>query len=416
MFGSTFRKKRKSKSVPKALKVIAMIALAVLIFGSLGYIAAKVFPVNPSEVRPKTVVAETKTIEEESNRYLIGTMPEDSIVAETAIDSAIIRTFAELGVPRGKIRIKKMGIIRGIGGQFLEITTRISKAIPLALANHRLQSEVISAGGSIIDCVERELGKKIELEIGFSGIATRRLIVVRDQSEMTTGYIALVIDDFGAYPLEESKKFLNLGIPFTASVIPFEKWTKEILDLLSEKNIEVIVHLPMEPEDYPKNDPGANAIYTNLPPSEIKRRVRQAIDAIGIAVGLNNHMGSKATADAKTMGIVADAVSESGLFFIDSKTTIYSCALDKMRSRNIPSTAQDGNIDLQPDTVSVAQKFFELALKSRQTDQGMLIVGHARNETFHAIKRVLPTIEKYGIEFVPASRLVSIRTSGAVGE
>ena len=410
MAGSAFRKKRTARKIPKGFKIAGMIAIAIIIFGSLGYIAAKVFPVNPDDTnkRQKEI---SESAEEKSSDNSSQSLVDDSMFTETALDSAIIKTLMELGVPRGQLKIKKKGEIQGIAGQYIEITARISKSIAMAFANYRIQSEITAAGGSIIDCVEQELGKKIELEIGLSGTPIRKLIIVRDQGETAKGLVALVIDDFGSYPQDESKKFLELGIPFTASVIPFEKYSDEMVRLLSDKKIEIIVHLPMEPEDYPRNDPGPEAIYTNLPAAEIKRRVKHAIDALPTAVGMNNHMGSKATADSRTMEIVADAVYESGLFFIDSRTSIYSCALDKMRAKNIPSTSVDGTIDFAGDSVAIAERLVDLALKSKQTDSGMLIVGHAKLETYCSIKRVLPTLEKWGIEFVPASALISIRTA-----
>ena len=211
------------------------------------------------------------------------------------------------------------------------------------------------------------------------------------------------------YPFDEINGFLEIDIPFTATVIPFEDYTEETVDILSKNGVELMVHMPMEPESYPRNDPGKHAIYIKLPPDEIKKRIRAAIENIPLAVGMNNHMGSKATAHKRTMEIVAGALVESGLFFVDSRTSLYSCAEQEVAKRGIPTTHQDGNIDVESDTSAIARRFIELALSSRENDNGALIVGHARPNTLIAIKRVLPTLEKWGIEFITVSEMVSRR-------
>jgi polysaccharide deacetylase 2 family uncharacterized protein YibQ len=111
------------------------------------------------------------------------------------------------------------------------------------------------------------------------------------------------------------------------------------------------------------------------------------------------------------MRAVADALVGKKLFFVDSRTSIYSCAAKEISAKGIPTTCQDGTIDGIPDldTSAIASKFLELALASRQRDDGMLIVAHARPTSLIAIKRTLPTLQKWGIEFVPVSELVARR-------
>ncbi|HDR91126.1 MAG TPA: hypothetical protein ENN75_02635, partial [candidate division Zixibacteria bacterium] len=91
------------------------------------------------------------------------------------------------------------------------------------------------------------------------------------------------------------------------------------------------------------------------------------------------------------------------------RTTPYTCAMKVMGEYEIPTTCQNGNIDIVDDTSAIARRFIELALSSRESEDGVLIVGHARPNTLIAIKRVLPDLEKWGIEFINASELVARR-------
>ncbi len=346
-------------------------------------------------------------------------MPEESVyprpdninVTEAGMDSALYAALARLGAPKDRLRIRKGDKLEVVEGNRIDIFARISKAFPMAMANHIVQSAWREAGGEIIDAVETRLGRQVVIEAGVGGIITRKITISREIPEKPlTGVVALIIDDFGVNPLEKIAGFIDLPIPYTASIIPFEEFTGEVVQALSDKEIEIIVHMPMEPMDYPKHNPGSHAIYIKLPPQEIKKRIREAIEEIPTAVGMNNHMGSRVTSDARTMGIVAEALSESGLFFIDSRTSKYSCAAKEIAKKGIPVTCQNGNIDVEDDTSCIARRFIELALSSRENDEGILIVGHARPRTLIAINRVLGELDKWGIEFITASEMIARRS------
>lgn len=415
------RKRRKTRKTSRPIGIGITVFFALVILIAIVYILIRSLPGDNSTIPetppPPTADSETATTVDYGDYSESSNQIEPRPTAtEASLDSALYRALARLGAPKSKLRIRKGEKLDGIGGNVFEITANISKAFPMAMANHNIQEAWRSAGGDIIDAVETRYGREVEISAGIGGIVMRRITIKRDISDKPlTGTVALVIDDFGDIELEQIEGFLDLPIEFTASVIPFEKYTTESASALAEKGIETIVHMPMEPEDYPKNDPGSKAIYVKLPGDEIQKRVRQAIEQIPTAVGMNNHMGSKATADKPTMEIVADALKDSGLFFIDSRTSRYTCAMKVLEEYGIPTTCQDGNIDLVDDTSAIAQKFIELGLSSRENQEGVLIVGHARPKTLSAIKRVLPDLQKWGIEFIPASELVARRQKKSDG-
>ena len=87
---------------------------------------------------------------------------------------------------------------------------------------------------------------------------------------------------------------------------------------------EVLVHLPMGPKDGASS--GVNAILVGLNDEEIRRRVRRALQSVPHARGINNHMGSKATADKRVMRLVLSELKDHNLFFLDSRITASSVA------------------------------------------------------------------------------------------
>jgi polysaccharide deacetylase 2 family uncharacterized protein YibQ len=83
-------------------------------------------------------------------------------------------------------------------------------------------------------------------------------------------------------------------------------------------------------------NPGEGAIYSGMGRDEVYRLLDENIASLGGASGMNNHMGSKVTADAETMGYVLDFLNEKGMFFLDSLTTGESVAGILAKERGLP--------------------------------------------------------------------------------
>ena len=139
-------------------------------------------------------------------------------------------------------------------------------------------------------------------------------------SKTSSKQLAIVIDDFGNQ-MTGTSEMMQLPIHFTAAVMPFMPTTKRDAELAHKLGHEVIVHMPMEPNRGKPEWLGPGAIMTNLSDEEIRKRVEDAIHDVPFAIGMNNHMGSKVTADERVMRIVLSVVRKHGMFFLDSRTT-----------------------------------------------------------------------------------------------
>ncbi len=130
--------------------------------------------------------------------------------------------------------------------------------------------------------------------------------------------LAIVIDDVG-YNLSGLKAFLALPYPLAFSVLPDLPHSREAGRLIAAAGKELLVHLPMEPSS--GSNPGPGAVLTAQSDEEIQGLSSQSLERLPQAVGLNNHMGSRATADRRVMGVVLGFLRGRGLFFLDSRTT-----------------------------------------------------------------------------------------------
>ncbi|WP_324668202.1 divergent polysaccharide deacetylase family protein [Geochorda subterranea] len=223
--------------------------------------------------------------------------------------------------------------------------------------------------------------------------------------------LAIVIDDWG-YAWSAAETFLAMDVPLTVAVIPFLPHSQEQAAAARQRGFEVLVHLPMEPLD-PAVDPGPHAITIGLAPDEIRRRVEMAIDAVPGAVGVNNHMGSKATADRRVMELVLETVRRRGLFFVDSRTTAQSVVGEVAAGMGMPWARNDLFLDGERSVGYVRARLLLAARRALETGQAVAI-GHVRPATAAAVASVLPELRRQGIEVVPVSALLGERQRASI--
>jgi len=112
--------------------------------------------------------------------------------------------------------------------------------------------------------------------------------------------VAIIIDDIG-YDRRIAEKFLNLDAVLTFSLLPHSLFQDKIARKAHEKGFETMLHLPLEPLEYPSVDPGPGALLTSMSPDELIIQLNKNLDAIPFIKGVNNHMGSKMTTSSTQM-------------------------------------------------------------------------------------------------------------------
>jgi len=218
--------------------------------------------------------------------------------------------------------------------------------------------------------------------------------------------LALVIDDLGYIQPELVTRLCSQPVPFSVAVLPYQEHTRESADIAHRLGKEVMLHLPMEPIGYPGpgRDPGPNAILYNLPETEVRRRVRMALDDIPHRTGVNNHMGSRITPDRTRMGWVLQEVKARKYFFVDSRTEKDSVAFDLAGELGIPAVQRRVFLD-DDKAFPEMEKQWERALKLAEKEGAALIIGHIYPETVEALEKLVPR-SKGRVRFVRAGELV----------
>ncbi len=222
-----------------------------------------------------------------------------------------------------------------------------------------------------------------------------------------TNKVAIVIDDFGNN-MKGTEKMLSLPIPLTAAVMPFLPSTKQDATSAHQKGHEVIIHMPMEPVKGKKEWLGPKAITTDLSDAEIRSRIKQAIEEVPFAIGMNNHMGSKATADERVMRIILSVCKEHGLFYLDSKTSPHSVVKKIGEEIGVPIVENKLFFDDLYTSAHVSKQA-NILLQKVRTEPVMVAIGHVGPPgeiTSSVIRSYIPKIQEKA-DFIFLSDLVA---------
>lgn len=209
--------------------------------------------------------------------------------------------------------------------------------------------------------------------------------------------LAIIIDDCGQW-LETERGFLALPIPLTMSVLPDVRYTGLIQREAVAAGKGVMLHLPMETVSglYP----GPGEVTTEMSDAAIRAMVTADLTQVPLAQGVNNHEGSKGSADARVMGDVVDVLVQHGnLFFIDSKTAANSVAEHVASNAGLATSARDVFLDNQ-DTVAYTEGALREAIADAKRNGTAIAIGHPKPTTLEALKAMLPEIEADGIQLV----------------
>jgi len=233
---------------------------------------------------------------------------------------------------------------------------------------------------------------------------SKTIVKPRKQPDKSLPNVAIIIDDLG-YDNNLAKNYLELGIPFTFSVLPFSPFQKSIARAAHDKGIEIMLHLPMEADEYPQVYPGPGALLTDMPPDKLIEQLNNAIDDIPFIKGVNNHMGSKMTASDTQMYQIFSVLKKRGFYFVDSRTTAMTICGPSARLFKIPFAERDVFIDHCQDPDFIRNQI-KLLVKIADKHGEAIGIIHPHHETYTVIREMLPYLQER-VNLVPASKIVS---------
>ncbi|AIR69774.1 divergent polysaccharide deacetylase family protein [Dickeya fangzhongdai] len=202
------------------------------------------------------------------------------------------------------------------------------------------------------------------------------------------GKLALVIDDFGYRPHNENQ-VLAMPTAVSVAVLPNAPYARDMATKAHAQGREVLIHLPMAPMS--KQPLERDTLRPDMSSEEIARILRDAVNKVPYAVGLNNHMGSAMTASLPGMQKVMQAMTAYRLYFLDSMTIGSSQASQAAAGTGIKVLKRKVFLD---DTQNVAdiRRQFSRAVEIAQRSGYAIAIGHPHPTTIQVLQQMLPTL------------------------
>lgn len=215
--------------------------------------------------------------------------------------------------------------------------------------------------------------------------------------------LAIIIDDLG-YDRAAADSLLALSFPLTVSVLPHLPLSAELAEEAFRRGDQVMLHLPMESaSDTAKTEEVELRIGMNE--RQVDSALAGMLETVPHAVGVNNHQGSRATADPALMAALMPELRRRGLFFVDSRTLASTVAYKTAERMGVRAASRKVFLDDSENREAIIEQL-DLAARDAERDGSAIAIGHPRPDTIAALAEDLPRLEAHGIRLVFVADIV----------
>jgi polysaccharide deacetylase 2 family uncharacterized protein YibQ len=313
---------------------------------------------------------------------------------------------------------------RRVAGRQSEITIRpeirgpqAADSVYISLGNPSQTNALRSSLADIarrhnLSVAERSGAGVVRFDLAFAGIHTHTIHLITPLEERRPQLVersgrgprlAIVIDDLG-YDQAAADSLLALPFPITASVLPHLPLSAQVAEQAYRRGDQVLLHLPMEPEsDAAKREQAELRVGMNR--EQVESALEGMLETVPHVAGVNNHEGSRASADPALMEALMPALGQRGLFFIDSRTTAATVAYDAAKRSGVRAASRKVFLDDTPTREAILEQL-DLAARDAFRDGSAIAIGHPHPATIAALSRGVPRLAARGIRVVLVSEVL----------
>ncbi|MDD2852091.1 MAG: divergent polysaccharide deacetylase family protein [Desulfuromonadaceae bacterium] len=216
--------------------------------------------------------------------------------------------------------------------------------------------------------------------------------------------LAVIIDDMGNR-VSEARALAAIKVPITFAIIPGLSADKNVAAFATANQIETLIHVPMQPKNWPSRRIEANGLLVNMEADELKERMSGFIQRFPEAVGVNNHMGSAFTEQEEKMTAVLQIIKNENLFFIDSMTSSESKGGKVARQLGIKFGRRNVFLDNNQERNYILGQLNQAVTQARKYGSAIAIC-HPHPVTMATLAELLPELAERGVQLVPVSEIV----------
>jgi uncharacterized protein len=227
-----------------------------------------------------------------------------------------------------------------------------------------------------------------------------------DPAKANRPRIALVVGGMGISATSTGEALAKLPGPVTFAFAPYGTDVDRLAGRARSEGHEVLLQLPMEPFDYPDNDPGPQTLLTTLSPDQNVDRMHWLMSRLQGYVGVANYMGARFTATEASLAPVLRETSKRGLMYVDDGSSPRSLAGQIAGANNLPFAKVDIVLDTVATPAEIDRALVRLEGTARENGAAIGMVS-ARPVSIDRLAQWVKTVEQRGVVLVSITAIVA---------
>jgi polysaccharide deacetylase 2 family uncharacterized protein YibQ len=217
--------------------------------------------------------------------------------------------------------------------------------------------------------------------------------------------IGIVVGHLAVSSTDTDKAINSLPADVSLAFVPYRRRLGEWITLARTAGHEALLELPMEPADYPQQDPGPNALLTALNKEQNLERLNIMLSPVTGYIGMIGFMGSRFSASRDDFQPVLDVLRRRGLLYVDNRSTPQSTVSAIAADIKLAAVSANRVIDTDPTRAAVDKRLSELEDIARASGSA-LGVGQPYPVTLERLSVWAQGLEERGLVLAPVSALI----------
>lgn len=223
--------------------------------------------------------------------------------------------------------------------------------------------------------------------------------------------IAVVVGGLGLSESLTRRAIETLPGEVTLSFAAYTQNLQDWIDLARADGHEVLIELPMEPFDYPNNDPGPHTLLVEASAEENRRRLLTLLSRGAGYAGVANYLGARLGAAPAPLTAVFAELEARGLSIFHDGSGRRPVLESAAQTAGARLALADRVVDADPDPLAIDARLLELEALSLQNGAAFG-AGFAYPATVETVAAWAEDLAARGYQLAPASYLMALRRSG----
>lgn len=217
--------------------------------------------------------------------------------------------------------------------------------------------------------------------------------------------IAIIVSGLGINQDGTLNAITKLPDAVTLAFAPYGKTLARTVAAARDGGHEIFLEVPLEPFDYPDNDPGPDTLLTGQAPRDNLNKLFRVMARFEGYAGLINNMGARFTSSGADFGPMMEELGSRGLGYVDDGSSNRSLAPQLADANRVPFGKVDQTLDANPSRGAILTQLKKLMDTARSNGSAIGIIS-ALPVSIDTIAEWASSPDAEGVELVPASALM----------